>query len=120
MEKKTILVVDDDPIIARMIKSRLEANRYSVVVAQDGDEGLQKLESQKPDLVVLDIIMPKIDGYTFVREMKKKEELKQTPVIILTAKGGMKDLFEVEGVIDYVLKPYEPEELLEKIRKHLE
>lgn len=118
MDKKKILIVDDEPELVEMLRMRLEASDYEVVSANDGEEGLQKTKSEKPDLVVLDIMMPKKDGYTFVKEMKTDKTTKHIPVIVLTAKTKMQDLFEMEGVKDYVVKPFESKELLAKIATH--
>lgn len=120
MSKKKILVIDDEPDIVNLVKMRLEANNYQVCTASDGEEGLKKAESEKPDLIILDIMMPKKDGYTFLLEAKKKGLIDNTPVITLTARPKMKELFKPEGVKDYILKPFEAQELLEKINKYLE
>lgn len=117
---KKILIVDDEPDVVEMVRARLESDNYEVVVAFNGEEGLKKVDSEKPDLIILDISMPHMDGYTFVREFKKTTNLNVSSIIILTAKEKMKDLFEIEGVGDYIVKPYEGEELLRKVRKHLE
>lgn len=116
---KKILVVDDDADVRNLLKMRLEVLGYSIAVAADGSEGLSKAESEKPDLIILDIMMPEMDGYTFVREIKANESLRQTPIVILTSRTGMKDLFEIEGVHDYVTKPYEPEDLVTTVKKYL-
>lgn len=117
---KKILVVDDEPQLVRMLKTRLEANGYEVVTAEDGTSGLEQWRTQKPDLILLDIMMPKIDGYTFVQESKGRSDLNPVPIIIITAREGMKDLFQIEGINDYIVKPINDTDLLEKIRKHLE
>jgi len=97
----------------------LEAQDYDVITASTGDEGLKKVRSEKPDLILLDIMMPLTDGYTFVREIKASEEFKSIPIIIQTAKAELKDLLEVEGVSDYIVKPYKAEEILEMVKKYL-
>jgi DNA-binding response OmpR family regulator len=112
---KKILVIDDEPDILTILESRLKANRYEVVTASDGEEGLKKLEKETPDLVILDILMPKTDGYTFVREFKTIVDLRSVPIIVLTAKEMMRDLFQMEGVADYIVKPFVAEELIEKV-----
>ncbi len=114
-----ILIVDDEPQIVSLIKSRLEANHYEVLTASDGEEGLQKFEDEKPDVIILDIGMPKVDGYTFVLRLKQMPDVKTLPIIILTARAKMQDLFKIEGVKDYLLKPFKAEELLEKIKQHI-
>lgn len=116
---KEILIVDDDPDIVELVKNRLEADNYKVISASGGEEGLQNINKEKPDLIILDIGMPKIDGYTFIRALKSNDDFKSIPVIILTARGQMQGLFKVEGVKDYMTKPFKPEELLERIKKLL-
>ncbi len=116
---KKILVVDDEADVAKLLKIRLEGHQFEVVLASDGNEGLDKAEAEKPDLILLDVMMPTMDGYTFVREMKSNPNTKDIPIIVLTAKPGMKDLFEMEGARDYITKPYEIDDLLSKINKHL-
>ena len=117
---KKILVVDDEADVLKVVKKRLEDRKFEVVTALDGDEGLTKAAEEKPDLIILDVMMPKLDGYTVVRQLKTNPNTRNIPVIILTAKGsGLKDLFSVEGVEDYVTKPYDFEDLLAKVKKSL-
>ena len=119
MQKK-ILVIDDEIDIVRVLKKRLEDHRFDVVTACDGDEGLEKAHTEKPDLVILDVMMPTIDGYTFLRELRANPETQVVPVIVLTAKeNSLRDLFLEEGACEYVTKPYEVDELLEKIRAQI-
>ena len=115
---KKILVIDDEPTIVKVVESRLKANGYEVVCAYDGQEGLQKVASQSPDLIIVDIGMPKVDGYTFVKEVRAKESTSKTPIIVLTARDKMRDLFEMEGVKDYLAKPFKAEELLERVNSY--
>lgn len=119
MAKKKILFIDDEPDLVKMVTMRLEANDYEVLAAADGQEGLEKARSEKPDLILLDILMPKKDGYAFVKEAKGDESLKRIPIVVLTAKPGMKDLFAIEGIKDYILKPFDNQDLLSKIKKYL-
>lgn len=119
MDKKKVLVIDDEPDFLEMIKIRLEANGYEVIDAYDGEEGLKKAEGENPDIILLDIMMPKKDGYTLLRELKHKKATKSIPIIVLTAKPGMRDLFGMEGINDYIVKPFEDEELLLRIKKAL-
>jgi DNA-binding response OmpR family regulator len=116
---KKILVIDDEPDVIHMIKARLEKNQFTVVTASDGVEGLQKVDDESPDLIVLDVMMPKMDGYTFIKQLKVKQQSNLTPVIVLTAKGQLKDMFEMEGVSDYLTKPFQGHELLDKINLHV-
>lgn len=112
--KKKILVVDDEKDILDLLEMRLELEGYIPLLAKNGTEGLKILQEEDPDLVILDIMMPQLDGYSFIKELKK---IKSIPVIVLTAKYGMKDLFAIEGVEEYITKPFSPEELTEKVKK---
>lgn len=116
---KKILVIDDEPEIVTVLRMRLESQKYSVVAANDGIEGLKKVSEEKPDLIILDILMPRMDGFTFLLELKKVHPDHAVPVIVLTAKEMMSDLFKLEGVHDYVLKPFEADDLLARIRKYI-
>ena len=116
---KRILVVDDDPVTIEMLKSRLEKNNFAVDVAYNGEEGIQKVKAHTPDLVILDVNMPKMDGYTFVLEFKKILDIKKTPIIILTVKDTLQDIFKIEGVKDYIVKPFKTSELFAKVRIYL-
>ncbi|MCX5693454.1 MAG: response regulator [Candidatus Omnitrophica bacterium] len=118
MDKKRILIVDDEEDILNLLKFRLEANSYEVLIASDGQEGLNKARNEKPDLVILDLMLPKIDGYKVCRMLKFDESYKNIPIIIFTAKDQKKDegLGKEMGADAYVTKPFEPEMLLEKIR----
>lgn len=116
---KKILVIDDDPDLSYLLKARLEANKFEVITAYDGTEGLEKTKSEKPDLIILDILMPEKDGYVFVKELKSEEDIKDIPVIVISGKDTLKILFEKEGITDYLVKPLDIKELLEKINKRL-
>lgn len=116
---KNILIVEDDHATVKIIQNFLESHGFSITVAHDGQEGLEKLKTNPPHLVILDIQMPIMNGYTFVFEMKKFPELKAIPIIVLTAKEGMAEIFKVEGVKEYVVKPIQPDSLLEKINKYI-
>ncbi len=116
---KKILIIDDDPNIVELLKRRLLASQYLVATANNGEDGLAQVKVEKPDLIIVDVLMPKMDGYTFVRMLRREEEVRNIPVIVLTAKDKMKDLFEMEGVKDYIVKPYRPEDLMEKVKRNL-
>jgi len=117
---KKILVIDDEPDLVKVISARLQSAGYETASAFNGLEGLEKLKNEKPDLIILDVIMPGMDGYTFVKEVKADQATKNIPIIMLSAKDGMKDLFAIEGVKDYIVKPFENEELLWRIAKCLD
>jgi DNA-binding response OmpR family regulator len=112
---KKILLIDDEQDFVKMLQTRLEASGFAVITAPDGVIGLQQWEQEKPDLIILDITMPNMDGYTFICESKQNKNLKKIPIIILTAREGMKDLFMWEGVQDYFVKPIDDRKLLAKI-----
>ncbi len=122
---KKILVVDDDPHIVSLIKTRFEANDYAVITASDGDECIKKILSDKPDLVILDIMMPKVDGYNVLIGIKEIKaitgEIPEIPIIVLTAVGDprVRDLVEKEQITDYILKPFNAADLLDKVKKAL-
>jgi len=121
MERKKILVVDDEIDLVDMLTIRLEANDYEVFVAHDGQEGLDKARTLKPDLIILDLMLPKIDGYRVCRMLKFDEKYKQIPIIIFTARSQEADvkLGKEVGADAYLTKPFEPEILLSKISELL-
>ena len=119
MSKKKILIVDDEIELVELLKIRLEASGYEVVTAHSGLEGLSRATSEVPDLIVLDIAMPEMDGYTTLQKLKEEEKTKAIPIIMLTAYAKMKSLFEMEGVSDYIVKPFDPPDLLSRIDKAL-
>ena len=119
MPKKKILVIDDEVDFVKLVRLRLESNGYEVAIASDGEEGLAKVSQEKPDMILLDIMMPKKDGYTMLHELKSKEETGSIPIIIITARAYMKDLFGIEGVADYIVKPFDDADLLLRIKRVL-
>lgn len=115
---KKILVVDDEPFIVQMVSSRLKANGYEVISAADGEEGLRKAQSEKPDLIILDVMMPKMDGFQVCATLKQDERFRSIPILIFTAKGGDEARqvgLEDCGANDYVSKPLEPQSFLAKV-----
>ena len=114
-ESKKILVADDEQQLALAVKIRLQSKGYAVVTASDGQQALQLAAQEKPDLIILDVLMPVMDGYSCLREINTRFGRGKIPVIILTARDRMKDLFELEGIEDYVIKPFDHEDLLVRI-----
>ncbi len=114
---KKILVVDDEAQLALAVKIRLEANGYQVTTVTDGRQALEAIDKDRPDLVVLDIMMPVMDGYFCMREMNQRYGRGRIPVIMLTARDRLKELFELEGVEDYIIKPFDHDELLARIER---
>lgn len=121
MQKK-ILVVDDEPEIIKMLKMRLEANNYNVITATEGLDGLEKARREVPDLIILDVMLPKIDGYIICRILKFDQKFKDIPIIILTARSKRLDeqIGYETGADAYMTKPFKSEELLAKIKELLE
>ena len=121
-----ILLVDDDTDFVEATKTILEAEDYEVVVAYQGDEGLQKARQENPDLVLLDIIMPVKDGFTAAEQFKKDPQLGKIPVIMLTSfsqKGQATSIPRGRGLSldaeDYIEKPVAPEELVSRVKPYL-
>ena len=110
-----ILLVDDDKVHATLVKIGLTEKRYKVVRAQDGDEGLEKLRTEAPDLILLDVQMPRMNGYEFVKELKKVTDVKIPPVIVYTTVESMKQEFLMEGIAAYFIKPVQNSELIAKV-----
>lgn len=119
---RKILVIDDEPDVVALLKTRLESAGYRVVTAGDGREGLKQALEEKPDLILLDIIMPAIDGNELCWLLKDDARTKEIPVVMLTAKGTKFDRSYglSAGAAEYVTKPYDPKDLLEKIEKIFE
>ena len=117
MSKGKILVVDDENYILHILDFSLGAEGYEVITAEDGEEAVRKTRDERPDLVVLDVMMPKMDGYETCKRLKEEEATRNIPVILLSAKGRTMDQnkgFEV-GADDYITKPFSPRKLIEKI-----
>lgn len=119
---KKILVVDDEPDIVSMLKMRLEASGYEVITAVDGSSGYDKAKSDLPDLIILDLMLPGIDGYQVCRLLKFDEKYRRIPIIMLTAKSQKEDKEwgEKVGADFYLTKPFEAGEVLGKIKELLE
>ncbi len=121
MSDKKILLVDDEQDMIYAVKMQLEASHFAVLTARDGQEGLDKARKEKPDLIILDLMLPKIDGYKVCRMLKFDEKYKDIPVIIYTARAQEADEklgYEV-GADAYMKKPFDPKKLLAKIRELL-
>jgi CheY-like chemotaxis protein len=118
MKNKKILFIEDEYDQIMVLKMRLEANGFEVVYAQDGIEGLQKVSSEKPDVVLLDLILPNMDGFEICRRLKSSALTSDIPVIIISA-VGIKDIEQkciAHGADDYITKPYDSALLLNKIK----
>lgn len=116
---KKILVVDDEVDILKVVTFRLRKSGYEILTAVDGREGLELIRNERPDLILLDLRLPVIDGYEVCRQVKADEELKNIPVILLTASSAAKIIERTKEfkADDYIIKPFNPTELLEKVKK---
>lgn len=121
-EKIKILVIDDEPSIVEAIRQRLEFYGYDVIGAYDGLEGLNKAEAEMPDIIILDIIMPKMHGFEVCKKLKEKPKTKKIPVILITG-AGLEDIAKNEPEVHAeacIAKPYEAKKLSETIRDIVE
>lgn len=121
MPKKRILVVEDELELVKAIQIRLEQAGYEALFAYDGQEGLEKARKEKPDLILLDLMLPKIDGYKVCRMLKFDEKYKKIPIIMLTARAQESDekLGLETGADTYITKPFQHEVVLAKIKELL-
>jgi two-component system alkaline phosphatase synthesis response regulator PhoP len=124
-KKKTsrarVLVVDDEADIVSTIQYRLEFCEFEVITATNGKEGLEKAANEKPDLILLDISMPVMNGHEMLERLKNRPDLKDIPVIVLSAYSDARDIAKAAdlGIVDYVTKPFDFTELMEKISNAL-
>lgn len=120
MSKKTlVLIIEDDSYISEMYKIKLESEDFEVIVAKDGIVGIKTLEKQKPDIVLLDVVMPKVDGFSVLKTIKKNPELKEIPIVLLTnlsQKENVERGFEL-GANSYIIKAhFTPSEVVAKVK----
>jgi twitching motility two-component system response regulator PilG len=115
-----IMVVDDSKTIRRTAETLLQRERFNVITAEDGFEALAKIAGQKPDLIFVDIMMPRLDGYQTCALIKDNAQFKTTPVIMLSSKDGLFDKTKgrIVGSDQYVTKPFSKVELLEAVQNH--
>ena len=121
MKPKKILVVDDEERVREMLGFRLRLFGYEVVQAANGREAIEAATREKPDLVLLDVMMPELDGFQVCSRLKQDEATRSIPVVILTAKAEAKDVTRAvnSGAVDYVVKPYDPQVLQQKVARSL-
>lgn len=126
LKKKTrktrILVVDDEPNIVQTLKDRLEMNEYAVETASNGEEGLRIAQEKSPDMVLLDVIMPIMDGHEMLEKLRQNAWGRDISVIMLTARSQAQDIARARAcnIDDYIIKPFDLSELLEKIENILD
>jgi len=118
---KKILIADDHAEVVELVRVTLEGEDYEIVDASNGKEALKKVRLEKPDLVLLDVVMPKMDGFEVCRKLKKDPQTKEIPIIMLTAKAQEveKEKGREVGASDYITKPFSPSALLTKIEEIL-
>jgi two-component system response regulator VicR len=121
-EKKKVLCIEDEPEMIDLIKLILERKGFEVLGAVGGKEGLEVIRREMPDLILLDLMMPEVDGWEVFRQMRADEQMKDIPVIVVTAKAQSIDKvlgLHIAKVDDYVTKPFGPQELLRSVNKVL-
>jgi DNA-binding NarL/FixJ family response regulator len=120
-DKKKLLLVDDDPNLVLLVKDYLEFQGYEVTAANNGREALEVLEKNIPDMIICDVMMPEVDGYGFVADLRKRQDIGWIPVLFLSAKGQSQDRIKGLnlGADVYMVKPFEPEELVAQVESSL-
>jgi DNA-binding NarL/FixJ family response regulator len=120
-EKNRLLLVDDDPTLLSLLKDYLEINAYQVRTVKNGQEALQELEKDLPDVIICDVMMPDVDGYDFVAKLRARQDIGWIPVVFLSALGQIEDRIKGLnlGANVYMIKPIEPEELLAQVESLL-
>ncbi len=119
--KPKLVVVEDEPDLVEVLVRRLEAEGFDVIACCDGQEALEKIRSEKPDLILLDVMIPKVDGYQVCRELKKDAATRDIPVLVLTVRAMDEDAKRSleHGAAGHLIKPFDHETLLSKIRECL-
>ncbi len=118
---KKILLVDDEPDILFTVKKRLQLNKFEVETAENGVMALEKVKTFEPDIILLDVMMPELNGYQVCRALREDEKTRQIPVIMLTAKAQESDKFwgEEVGATVYLTKPFDDKELVATVKEQL-
>jgi two-component system alkaline phosphatase synthesis response regulator PhoP len=124
MSKKKVLVIEDDAELSELMQLRLQESGYDVVISRRGDEGVKKAREERPDVIVLDVFLPHMDGFTALKEIryggkaKGKEPLKDVPIIVVTGRAPMmEEMFRMEGASDFMTKPLDIKSLVARIDK---
>jgi len=117
-----ILIVEDDPTTVQLIEFLLKKNGFEVLIAYDGLEALEISKKEKSDLILMDVMMPKMDGIEAIEKLKKDETTRDIPIVILSALGQEMDVMRglQAGALSYIVKPFSPNELLDEIKAKLE
>src|SRR5215208_1247164 len=120
-QKAKVLIVDDEPLNVDYLQQELEDSGYQIITAFNGQEALDKIKSQQPDLVLLDLMMPVLDGFAVLSEIKADNVLRDIPVIIVSASNDSKSIVKgiKQGADDYITKPIDADHLKKKVKEHL-
>ena len=118
---KKILVVDDEELTTELAKTFLEKHGFEVIIAADGEEGLTMAENENPDLILLDVMLPTMDGFAVCKLLKDDAKFADTPILMFTARGLSSDIEKgaIVGADEYIVKPFSGKALVATIRKHL-
>ena len=120
-QKAKVLIVDDEPFNVDYLEQELEDSDYQIITASNGQEALDKIKSQQPDLILLDLMMPVLDGFAVLAQIKADTYLHDIPVIIVSAANDSKSIVKgiKQGADDYITKPVDADHLVQKLKEHL-
>ncbi len=113
--RKKVLIIDDESDMLFLLEEALRDKGYHVVLAGNGEEGIEKAKAEKPDLIVTDVMMPRLSGYEFVKKVRAEASLKKIPIIVMSVRGSMKDFFSLSDISCFIEKPFEVGEFLSKV-----
>ena len=121
LEKTVVLIIDDSPTNLRILLKYLKTSGFDVIIAESGEKGLSELEKSLPDIILMDVMMPGIDGFETCKRLKEKEESNDIPVIFMTSLSEVSDKIKGfgAGAVDYITKPFKQEEVLLRLNTHL-
>ncbi|MQA98679.1 MAG: response regulator [Actinobacteria bacterium] len=120
-DSKRILICDDDPVILRLLQVNLELEGFDVLLGHNGEEAVEIAQAEHPDLIILDIMMPRMDGYQACEKLKSLDDTWDIPIVFLSAKAQQSDIERGKafGVADYITKPFDPNDLIDVIDRLL-
>ncbi len=121
-ETRKIIIIEDDKFLSDIYKTKFESEGFKVTAVNDGEKGLKAIQTKKPDIVLLDVLLPKLDGFTILETLKKDKTTKDIPVVLLTSMGRKEDVIKglEMGAADYLIKAhFKPTEVVDKVKKIL-
>ena len=120
-DSRRVLICDDDPVILRLLQVNLELEGFDVLLGHNGEEAVEIARDQHPDLIILDIMMPRMDGYQACEKLKSLDETRDIPIVFLSAKAQQSDIEKGKafGVADYLTKPFDPNDLIDVLDRLL-